>query len=238
MNEPIRSMCTSKTDKALLFCLLILLACVGCSGTRSIGIPTGEYYGNSVTIRFHDSTFEYIKKEGSLTLSEYATGIFEFISRDKIALIDTTSSELRMTTYVSVSPIDKSFNTITIELANNAFDIEKLPTQFFKIDLYINGQRFKTLEQLESQFTFQERIDSLWLSAVVRTALSENAPKTLLSTKITDAQIGDRFCDIQIESDFSLTDFYRIKFQPDTLILKSKERIYWPKRNLTLYKRQ
>lgn len=231
-------MCTSSMDKASLFCFLIVLACFGCRGTRSVGSPSGEYYGNSVTLLFRGNNFEYTKKEGSLTLSEYATGIFEFISRDKIALVDTTSSESKLKTKVSVNAIDKSLNTIVIKIVNNAFDIEKPPTEFFKIDLYINGQRVKTLEEQESQFTFQERIDSLWLSAVVRTASLEKEPKTLLSKKITCTQVGNGFCAIQIELDFSLTDFYRINFEPDTLTLKSTERIYWSKRNLSLYKRQ
>ncbi len=235
--QTMKTRITDSLVRVLQFCLLMVV-CLGCSGPRSIGSPSGEYHGNSVTLRFDDNNFEYIKREGSLTLSEYATGTFALTSRNKIALVDTTSFPPELKTTVSFNSTDKPCNTIAINIVNNAFDIEQLPTEFFQIDLYINGRKVKTLEKLASEITSQERIDSLWLSAFVRTSSPEKGGKTMLSKKIAGSPIDNGFYDIKIKLDFSLGDFYRIRFLPDILTFKSRERIYWRKRNLTLYKIQ
>ena len=215
---------------------VVLHSLWSCAPTNFMGEQ--RYHQNSVSIEFTNDRYEYYLYEGSVVLKEYSFGTWSYVSDNRIFLKNNVKNINEIPMDFSVHASDRNFNIIFVNVQKGKFALEKDTTDYYNLDLYVNGKRHTKLRGEKNFITVNEKIENLFFKLSLSKAANgfDTPVDTLISNQITSAG-ESAHQNYYVNLDCEITQFFKVILPDDTIRIKSPKKIYWQDKGLKLIKR-
>lgn len=197
-----------------------------------------RYHDNSVSIEFTNDRYDYYSYEGSVVLKEYSFGTWSYASDDGIFLKNGVKNISEIPMDFSVHASDRNFSIIFINVQKGKFALESDTTDYYNLDLYLNGKPHTKLHGKKNFITVNEKIENLFF----KLSLSEGANgfytplDSLISNQI--APTGESpYHNYYVNLDCEITQFFKVILPDDTIRFKGPKKLYWKDKGLRLVRK-